>query len=480
ARSLKATTLARLLRYEDAEMTVLDLLKDRPRHTEWHRQLVDLALYRGDFEGAVPRLKELIALEKQKSSANDLTEELIQVLLWAEQAEEAVGIAKRWHEDAPEENYRRDLYLQVLSAADRDDESVNTARGWLDDDPASPVLRRYLRQRLMAAERYAEAQQVILQWLVDDPGDDALTVGLLQSLWATKDWESALDIARCSAEAPEKSDAYTSMLGQTLLLAGRYDKAIDHYHSTINDLQESRELRLNNQNLRRQYRSLIGALILAERYDEAETVIRNLPPALVLQQTLRGRRGPAVNEYVRFLVEICQRTDREDLAIRYLEDMHKSDPKNPGMCNDLGYTWVDAGRRLEEAEKLIRIAVAAQPRNAAFLDSLGWVRYKRGSMDEAVKYLELALRHLRRDDEVMRDHLGDAYYRSDRMDEARSNWEKALGRLAELEESGLSLDGEQRKLRENITMKLEQLGRGAPVDTAPIGEKPAATSRSAA
>ena len=120
------------MRYEDAEVTVLDLLKDRPRHTEWHRHLVDLALYRGDFDGAVPRLKALIAREKQESLAGVLTEELIQVLVKADQAAEAVEIAKRWHEDATEENYRRDLYLRVLSAADRDDESVNTARRWLD------------------------------------------------------------------------------------------------------------------------------------------------------------------------------------------------------------------------------------------------------------------------------------------------------------------------------------------------------------
>lgn len=479
ARILMARTLTALLRYDGAEATWLELLKDRPRNLAWQLQLVELARNRGDFDGAASRLKEMIEWAKQESLAevlDKLTDELVQELARAGRAEEAAEIARSWLEDAPEENYRRALYLSVLNAAEQDDEAVTAARGWLDDDPTSSVLRRYLLQCLMATDRNVEAQQEILQWLVDDPDNDGLTVELLDSLLATKEWESALDITRCSAEVPDKRDAYLNMVGRTLLASRQFDAAIDHYHSIINDIEESNE----TEKLRGQYRNLITALIVAERYDEAENVIHNLPQEVVLQRALRGGREPAVNEFVQFLISIYQRTDREDQAMRFLEEMHKPNPTDAGMCNDLGYTWVDAGLRLEEAEKLIRTAVAAEPRNPAFLDSLGWVHYKRGRMTEAVKYLELALRHLGGDDEVMRDHLGDAYYRNDRKEDARLNWDKALKRLGELEEGGFPLNTEQRELREDITRKLEELDRGAPVETAPIGERSSATSRSAA
>ena len=76
-----------------------------------------------------------------------------------------------------------------------------------------------------------------------------------------------------------------------------------------------------------------------------------------------------------------------------------------GASNDLGYEWTDQGKNLSAAESLIRTAVAAEPDNQSFLDSLGWVLYKRGKFDEARKYLELAVGPAAFPDPVVLDHL---------------------------------------------------------------------------
>ena len=70
------------------------------------------------------------------------------------------------------------------------------------------------------------------------------------------------------------------------------------------------------------------------------------------------------------------------------------DPDDAGACNDLGYHLADQGRNLDEAERLVRHALAvdrldrrksggAEPENAAYRDSLGWVLFRRGKLADA-------------------------------------------------------------------------------------------------
>ena len=91
-----------------------------------------------------------------------------------------------------------------------------------------------------------------------------------------------------------------------------------------------------------------------------------------------------------------------DKAAEQLETLLKDDPDNPTYLNDLGFIWADHDMKLDEAEKLIRKAIDKDreqrkkiedlPKdedddNAAYLDSLGWVLYKKKEYKEAKKYL---------------------------------------------------------------------------------------------
>jgi Flp pilus assembly protein TadD len=64
--------------------------------------------------------------------------------------------------------------------------------------------------------------------------------------------------------------------------------------------------------------------------------------------------------------------------------------------------------RLEEAEGMIALAVQKEPDNGAFIDSMGWVYYRLGRLDEARRLLERAV-DLTGNDPVVREHLGDVY-----------------------------------------------------------------------
>ncbi len=100
-------------------------------------------------------------------------------------------------------------------------------------------------------------------------------------------------------------------------------------------------------------------------------------------------------------------------------------PAEPSLLNYYGYSLVDRGEKLAEALEMIERAVALDPRNGAYIDSLGWAYYRLGRFEDAVITLERAAT-LESADPVVNDHLGDAYWRVGRLREARFQWLRAL------------------------------------------------------
>lgn len=100
-------------------------------------------------------------------------------------------------------------------------------------------------------------------------------------------------------------------------------------------------------------------------------------------------------------------------------------PENAVFLNYLGYSLLDRGIHLDEADAFITRAYQASPENGAIIDSLGWAKYVRGAYPEAVELLERA-RAAEPSDPTVADHLGDALWRVGRRIEARHAWESAL------------------------------------------------------
>ena len=114
-----------------------------------------------------------------------------------------------------------------------------------------------------------------------------------------------------------------------------------------------------------------------------------------------------------------------------LEEQYRLTPDDPTVANDLGYLWADRGVRLDEAETLIRQAVAADPDNAASLDSLGWVLFKQGRLEEAKAPLLKAGKLSDKQgagDGTIWSHLGDLWKALGDDRAAEDAWRSALQR----------------------------------------------------
>jgi len=100
-------------------------------------------------------------------------------------------------------------------------------------------------------------------------------------------------------------------------------------------------------------------------------------------------------------------------------------PDQPQVLNYLGYAWTERGQDLAHAITMVRRAVAQDPDDGAFVDSLGWIELRQGNVAEAIRQLERAC-ELDSEDATINGHLGDAYKAAGRLREAAFQWQRAL------------------------------------------------------
>jgi tetratricopeptide (TPR) repeat protein len=110
-------------------------------------------------------------------------------------------------------------------------------------------------------------------------------------------------------------------------------------------------------------------------------------------------------------------------ALRELSLVLKARPNDPAAMNALGFTLADHAKELSRARKLIERAHAAAPKNAAILDSLGWVLFRQGRAAEALPYLNSAYSYDHDGD--IAAHLGEVLWQMGRQDEAQRIWTEA-------------------------------------------------------
>ena len=148
------------------------------------------------------------------------------------------------------------------------------------------------------------------------------------------------------------------------------------------------------------------------------------------------------------LAIVFEKTNRFDEMVLYLKKTIEINPKHADALNYLGYSYADKGINLEEAHALINKALELKPDSGYIIDSLGWVYFKMGHYDEAMKILQRAA-EIVKDDPVLYEHLGDVYRLKGLKEKAKEFWEKSL-EFHEKEEG----------LKERVERKIKELGHG--------------------
>jgi tetratricopeptide (TPR) repeat protein len=162
----------------------------------------------------------------------------------------------------------------------------------------------------------------------------------------------------------------------------------------------------------------------------------------------------------RFYFNYGATTEQAGLYDKAADLLRKSialDPANSAeACNYLGYMWADHNMNLDEAETMIKRALELEPNSASYLDSLGWVEFRKGKFDQSLSNLLLAAKTADHDDPVVFEHIGDAYFKLNRISEALESWQKAL-----------ALDPKNKNLANKIERTKAPVGSGPSTKTNP-------------
>lgn len=328
-------------------------------------------------------------------------------------------------------------YLAVLQKQGK----VNEAIGWLDEllsvNPEQFGVRLIYARMLAEANRYEEArvQFGVLSDQAPDNTDIIFALGLL-NLQAGRNDDAARNFERLLNLETREDEAHF-YLGQIAETRGEEQAAIEHYQA----------IEGGNNYFAAQLRKAL-VLALMQKVDEAVAFLDQVTPEDPKQGfdlarakgeilTEHGRHDEAMaiydaalaggrydSELIYTRAMLAEKMHRLDLLERDLRTIIAAEPDNAQALNALGYTLADRTDRYTEAHELIERALELSPDDFYILDSMGWVLYRLGRLDDAIAFLERA-RTLRNDPEVAA-HLGEVLWVKGERDAARSIWESAL------------------------------------------------------
>ncbi len=257
----------------------------------------------------------------------------------------------------------------------------------------------YLRQGRIE-DSVAELEMIVNAW----PDDDKSRYYLATAYEEKNDIESALKHFR---GIPSESKYFINAqihIAHLLTTKENFDEAIQVLENAMTLGEEKIEL----------YLMLASVYEAKEAYDKAIAAIQE------------GLKLDDRNIDLIFRLGILlDKTGAKDASIEQMQKVLRIDPNHADALNYIGYTYAEQGIRLDEAMALIKKALGIRPESGYIMDSLGWVYYKKGDYDNAIRHLENAVK-LTPDDPTINEHLGDAYLKMKDYKNALTYYQKAL------------------------------------------------------
>lgn len=121
----------------------------------------------------------------------------------------------------------------------------------------------------------------------------------------------------------------------------------------------------------------------------------------------------------------CERAGRTNEAVTVFEECISRYPKHAEALNYLAYMWAEQGTNLETAATYAQRALRIEPENGAFIDTLGWILFKKQRYQDALEQLEVA-NLLEGDDPTILDHIGDTHKALGNIQKAVSFWKRSF------------------------------------------------------
>ncbi len=441
-----------------------------PGNLEAHQILAVLAVREGNTEKALEHFEiilksdkrkknlsqklwmvaNLLGREKDKVQAKSILEDLMkahqsnpevlfayaQILTRLAELPKAREVLEQVLVLTPEDNNVAMTYIAVLNKMGWEAE----AAAWLEDtlkkNKDNFNLRIFYARILSDLKRYDEAKQQFEILAVQNPADPDVLLALGLLCMYTNNMDDAENYFIRLSEIEGYGDNASYYLGRIAEEQDDLKKAGDWYQAVSG----------GNNYFNAQIR--IGVLLGKQgKIEEArthlhETNTRNSEEKNILieveaemlidvklyQEAMNIYDKALQNKYDQdFLYSramLAEKMDRLDILERDLRAIIEKDAKNSQALNALGYTLSDRTDRYGEAYELIKSALEISPDDHYILDSMGWILYRQGRLDEAIIFLEKAL--AKKSDSEIAAHLGEVLWVKGDKKTAQEIWDTAL------------------------------------------------------
>ncbi|MCA1732120.1 MAG: tetratricopeptide repeat protein [Acidobacteria bacterium] len=403
-----------------AEMLAPLVVQD-PLNRDLQRQQAFFYLRGGKPAEARALVEPLVAADTRDTGARFLLAESLAELREFDKAE---PIYRRLLEHDPNNvDYLVSFGLTQMANRDYDGAEVSF-RAILGIEAASEVSKRLARTQLAAIGhhrgRYDESLAIALEMAESGDRINHQAINIALDVYRRREqWDDGIALADRLIAKHGEQQYLLARLMEFLVSGGSNERAAE----TAKKIESGEN----------------GALTLAEVYIQA----KRYEPAVELLQTVRQKRPDDIMVLFQLgaALERAGKIDESEAAFKRVLALNAG---HPATLNYLGYMWADRGVNLDEAAAMLEKAVAADPDNGAYLDSLGWVYFRLGKLDLARTYLGKAADAVP-DDPTIQEHLGDLHLKLGDAARALDHYRAALDMAPEPKEE------------ETIRVKIAQL-----------------------
>ncbi len=427
---------------DEAELMLREALAASSDDIEARSSLADLVSRRGDHAEAAALLSSV----PPEAARPEVTQRLVWELYLAGRLEEAAVSAARLPSEG--NGTARTLQILLLAAQGRHQEAADDLASVIQKAPSNTTLIEAVSRALQTAGRRSEAERFLaslvqrIEGISGQPGLTAARIELADLASERGAWDEVerllAPLARNKGPG-EAGEGWKLLYADALVQLERGAEAlpvlpdlavgaqVDAARAPLVAKRAEVLLRLGRD---AEAAQTLGAL--TSKNDptlllQAARVYQRLtryPEAIPLLTRLLDLDGSSV-EGRYFLGVALERTGQREQAVTAFRNLLSLTPDFAPALNYLGYMWAERGENLEEALTFVERAVALEPDNGAYVDSLGWAHYRLGRFESARGHLERAA-ELLPDDATVFEHLGDLYVALGRPELARNVYQKAL------------------------------------------------------
>lgn len=395
----------RMNKPEEAVTTIEQLSAIDPSNIELKKLLIESYLKTKKYDQALTLTNEILVLFPEDKSALELQGQIY--LLnndWKKAAEAYNKLLK-------DKEVPHDTKIKIASAylmqASVDSTLLPTAKSIvrdLDKDTTSWQIKMLLGDIALRERDDSTAMNAFKAVTELAKWNSEAWIRLGGLYFDKRKYEDAVDLMKQAVTSFPDDFAVNLILGLSLTQLNNYTEAIEY-------LRKSVELNPKDVNALSAYGFTLNQL------KQPDLAIRYLTEALKLDPEnveLLGTLGLIYNAQKKW--DLCDST-----YLRALE----LDSTNALVLNNYAYSLAERNIKLADALNMANKAVAKDPENPSYLDTIGWVYYQLGEYDKAEKYIKDAVK-LDEKNATLLEHLGDVLFKKGDSTGAMENWQKSM------------------------------------------------------